>query len=500
VTVGSAPLSQAARALLNAGRAAEALALIQPAARRPDADYDVLSVQIDALRALGRGEEALTVHRRATVTWPLSVVAWHNLAACLGDLGHGGESRAAIDRALSVGGDAAATWLVRARACWMTGAAAEAETSYRKALARAPAMTDAACELAQLIWLQTADADAAAAPLVPALAAGADASRILFNQSQLLRSSGREAEAQAVVIAAARGRPDDLSVLLLGVRAAVETDDLVTAHDLVARAERIAPDHHQVLLHRTMVLMAEGRAAEALAAARQAAERAPHAQDAWGWVATAARAAGDPQHAVLSDYATLVRPYDLDTPPGWTRMEDFLDDLERALVPLHTDRTHRLEQSARSGTQTFGDLRLSADPTIQAFFTALDTPIRAYLAAVGRGEDPIWSRNSGEYRLTGAWSVRLGRQGHHIDHFHPTAWISSAFYVRVPTNALATDHQGWLRFGQSPFPSRPSFPADHLVRPAPGRLVLFPSYMWHGTVPFEGDETRLSIAFDVVPQ
>jgi hypothetical protein len=29
--------------------------------------------------------------------------------------------------------------------------------------------------------------------------------------------------------------------------------------------------------------------------------------------------------------------------------------------------------------------------------------------------------------------------------------------------------------------------------------VLFPSYMWHGTVPFGGDTTRLTIAFDIVP-
>ena len=34
-----------------------------------------------------------------------------------------------------------------------------------------------------------------------------------------------------------------------------------------------------------------------------------------------------------------------------------------------------------------------------------------------------------------------------------------------------------------------------------GLLVLFPSWMWHGTVPFSGGEQdrRLTIAFDVVP-
>jgi hypothetical protein len=32
-------------------------------------------------------------------------------------------------------------------------------------------------------------------------------------------------------------------------------------------------------------------------------------------------------------------------------------------------------------------------------------------------------------------------------------------------------------------------------------LALFPSYMWHGTVPFSGapDDRRLTIAFDAVP-
>ena len=31
------------------------------------------------------------------------------------------------------------------------------------------------------------------------------------------------------------------------------------------------------------------------------------------------------------------------------------------------------------------------------------------------------------------------------------------------------------------------------------RLALFPSYMWHGTVPFTGAKPRLTFAFDLVP-
>ena len=29
------------------------------------------------------------------------------------------------------------------------------------------------------------------------------------------------------------------------------------------------------------------------------------------------------------------------------------------------------------------------------------------------------------------------------------------------------------------------------VQPAVGRLVLFPSYMWHGTIPFQSEASRL---------
>jgi len=38
-----------------------------------------------------------------------------------------------------------------------------------------------------------------------------------------------------------------------------------------------------------------------------------------------------------------------------------------------------------------------------------------------------------------------------------------------------------------------------VIRPEPGKLALFPSYMWHGTVPFDDDQPRVTIAFDMTP-
>ena len=46
---------------------------------------------------------------------------------------------------------------------------------------------------------------------------------------------------------------------------------------------------------------------------------------------------------------------------------------------------------------------------------------------------------------------------------------------------------------------RVDLPPEHFVRPEAGLLVLFPSFFWHGTVPFHEGSGRLTAAFDVLP-
>jgi hypothetical protein len=55
---------------------------------------------------------------------------------------------------------------------------------------------------------------------------------------------------------------------------------------------------------------------------------------------------------------------------------------------------------------------------------------------------------------------------------------------------------GYLALGQPPAELGINLPPVRLIVPQPGKLVLFPSMMWHGTSPIQAGE-RLSIAFDV---
>jgi hypothetical protein len=89
---------------------------------------------------------------------------------------------------------------------------------------------------------------------------------------------------------------------------------------------------------------------------------------------------------------------------------------------------------------------------------------------------------------------------------HPHGWLSSVYYIALPPSVAGSEQSpahrpGWLEFGQPDFQvGGQDLPALAAVQPRVGRLVLFPSYLWHGTRPFHDEATRLTVAFDVVPQ
>ncbi|HEY8617564.1 putative 2OG-Fe(II) oxygenase [Phenylobacterium sp.] len=489
-----------ARALIDTGDVEAALALTAPLAGRPDAELRALALHAAALKGAKRREEALAFDRQAVARFPTSGVAWHNLGATLGDLGRGAESAAAIEKAFALGVDSPLSWGVLARARLATGELDAAEEAYRQALRRAPGAEATAVEYANVLWMRHADMDLAMAAIDRAFHGGGNAAPLLLAKAKLLDAAGRPAEAADLLARAAQRLPDDAAILMAASQAALDAGRLHEAERLVLAADTARPNNPGVMNQLAIVYLALGRPDVALAKARFGLSIQPENQSLWGWAATAARAVGDPLHAELYDYDAMVGVYELAAPDGWPSREAYLADLARSVDRLHHFAEHPTNQSLRHGSQTLHLLTGSDDPAIAAFFKALDAPIREHMAKLGTGRDPLRRRNTGDYRIQGAWSVRLRPGGFHKDHFHPEGWLSSAFYVETPARAVdGGDRQGWIRFGQPPFRTDPALPPERWVRPEPGRLVLFPSYMWHGTEPFTTDERRMTIAFDVVP-
>jgi hypothetical protein len=219
----------------------------------------------------------------------------------------------------------------------------------------------------------------------------------------------------------------------------------------------------------------------------QAAEFWPYASIAW-------RLAGDPRWEWLEADGQLVSTFDLTGPlPP-------LDELAGGLRSLHVANAEFLDQSVRGGTQTDGPLLSRIEPEIRELRGAIVNAVQQYIANLPP-PDPahplLREPRDRRIRFAGSWSVRLQGSGFHANHVHPQGWISSALYVALPDAADSDPSKaGWLKIGEAPAELGVSAPAVQLVEPKPGRLVLFPSWMWHGTVPFAQGE-RLTVAFDV---
>jgi tetratricopeptide (TPR) repeat protein len=246
-------------------------------------------------------------------------------------------------------------------------------------------------------------------------------------------------------------------------------------------------------------LMSLGRADEAMPLIELAREAVPLNQWYIAMEATAARLLGDPRYEELYDYQRFVQPYVIEAPPGWSSVDEFRRDLNAALIERHKFRAHPLDQSLRNGTQTPRGLLGDPDPIIRAFLQALQDPIQQYREHIGtRSNHPMTVRNRGRVVMTGCWSVRLGKEGYHVNHVHSEGWISSAYYAELPPEVEDTHAKsGWIKFGEPRFPV-PGATAEKYVQPKVGTLVLFPSYMWHGTMPIHGDEPRMTVAYDAV--
>ncbi len=217
------------------------------------------------------------------------------------------------------------------------------------------------------------------------------------------------------------------------------------------------------------------------------------ASSAWPYLSLIWRLRGDDRAAWLDAPGDTVKSYDLD----FSAAE--LGDLATFLQGLHTARAPYIDQSVRGGTQTRQPLFFRQEPLIARMKARIVPAIAQYVASLPPLEraHPLSAAPCDAPVFVGSWSVRLKPGGFHVAHTHPMGVISSSFYVALPAPAqFGVPPAGWISFGTPPPELGLALEPYLQIEPKAGRLVLFPSTMWHATEPFDDGE-RLVIAFDV---
>ena len=489
-----------ATALLSRNQVHDALDLIDACISQNAATPALLLLRAQSLLATGDHQLAIPVFQQAVISNPASGSAWLGLAAALADDGQYAAAEAAVNRAAAHGYDNAQTRFVLARSLLAQQRYEEAESEFRNAIRLHPGYLQAHVNLAETLWMRTGNAKMVSDEIDASLRIYPSLAPLRLLKAKLLEASGNTAAAMAE-LGSAIARDDANPALHVAASQIAIKCDAGKALQCAKRALQLGPVDPSMLCAYGNALLATGHAAEAEALAGRLLAINHFDGLALALRATAWRMLGDQRYHDLYDYGQFVKPGMIDTPDGWPNLDAYLGDLSRGLLELHALRTHPIGQSLRHGTQADLVLKHADHPAVRAFAQAIDGPIRRYMQAIGHGSDPLRQRNTGQYQLNGIWSVLLHPNGYHFNHLHPEGWLSSACYIHLPSAVNSRGGEGWLQFGEPAFPTSPPMPPEYFVRPEPGLLVLFPSWFWHGTVPFSGadGDHRLTIAFDVIP-
>ncbi|MBL8201653.1 MAG: tetratricopeptide repeat protein [Chromatiales bacterium] len=377
------------------------------------------------------------------------------------------------------------------------GHAQAAIDCHRRVLELDPDDLEVRCNLATTL-VEAGRGDEALVECDAALVVAPGEPGLLATKGAVLVGLGRHADAAPLLEAALEAGPDDMALINLGLaRQALGQPGQAIA--VLETAVRVNPDNARATADLTALLSAEGRSEAALRLSDDFLKRHPGERLVLASRGVALRDAGQAEQArALIDLERLVRISELPVPRGFTGIAEFNGQLATLLRGDPSLLASPLSKATRGGAQT-GELDPDSSPILGAFRDTLNAELRTLVGELRRegfAGHPVmaWAAERWTLRL---WGTLLAPGGHQLPHLHPLAWLSGVYYVEVPPG-LGTD--GALEFGEPPpgISARVG-PERRRISATPGRLVVFPSWFWHRTLPFTQPGERISLAFDVMP-
>jgi uncharacterized protein (TIGR02466 family) len=175
-------------------------------------------------------------------------------------------------------------------------------------------------------------------------------------------------------------------------------------------------------------------------------------------------------------------------------LKDLLNDIHNA------DIAERVQGMLHNGKQSAGNLFKRPESSFRALAELIKKEFLAYKNKFVDADCELIKSFPAELEFTSSWYVKMQQGGHLSAHIHEIGWISGAVYLAMPTPKDGSN-DGAFEYGThgDDYPQKhQNFPVAH-VMPKVGDIVLFPSSLFHRTIPFNSNEQRICIAFDLKP-
>ena len=151
-----------------------------------------------------------------------------------------------------------------------------------------------------------------------------------------------------------------------------------------------------------------------------------------------------------------------------------------------------------NGHQTSGNLLLLKVDFMEEIKRILDSEIekyRLYFKDSAEGFIRHWPK---EYNLYG-WLISMKSGGELRPHMHENGWISGSVYINVPSKSKIDSGNLVVCIDDEEYTTRANKTLKKSIDVVTGSLCLFPASLLHYTIPFESEEERIVLAFDVKP-
>lgn len=184
---------------------------------------------------------------------------------------------------------------------------------------------------------------------------------------------------------------------------------------------------------------------------------------------------------------------ELDASPTGLRAQ-LLEDI------VNIDIAERKQGRLHEGVQSAGNLFLRQEASFKKLAMCILHQVEKFKEQFAGAQCTLIEQFPNDPQFTSAWFIKMRRGGHLTSHIHEEGWISGSLYLAMP-NTPEGRLDGSIEFSTDgdDYPKESaSFPVK-VITPQVGDIVLFPSSLFHRTLPFDSNQDRICIAFDIRP-
>ena len=444
------------------------------------------------LQELGRLDEAEASYTQAVALNPVYAQAHSNLGNTLRELGRLDDAEVSYKQAIELKPDYAVAHFNLGITLKELGRLNEAEASYRQAIALKSNYAGAHSNLGATLQ-ELGRLDEAEASYTQAIALKPDYAEAYSNLGSTLQELGRFDEAQASLRQALELKPDyaeahsNLGIMLQELG---RLDEAEASHMKAIALQSNYAEAHNNLLTCLYLLDKQSLFFDKLDYLIN--EETANATIGSLTCRSTLKYGVEKLNLFCREPLKYVSHIDMNTQYDFEEIF-----VERARLILNEDSiSNRKQPLLVNGCQTSGNLFDIKNSFTEKIQSAIRLEIEKYRINFKDSKDGLIKKWPTDYSLYG-WLIRMKSGGELKPHIHTNGWLSGSLYINVPPKSKADSGNLVVSLGEEKDATDTRINVKKIINVVTGSLVLFPASLTHYTIPFEAEEERIVLAFDV---